>query len=125
MELCTSSIRRFFRQHDRRFLGNTSLLMFPIYGMGAAIGPIRHALCRQNILVRGLIYMMLIFATEYTTGWLLRKYRMCPWDYSDAALNVDGLIRLDYGPWWFIMGLIFERCVCGNNISKNTDSHTL
>lgn len=114
MELFTTSLRHFHCDHDKRFVGNTSLLMFPIYGMAAAMAPIHKILCKQNVLVRGFIYMMLIFATEYTTGWLLRKFDMCPWDYSDADLNVDGLIRLDYGPWWFLAGLLFEHCVCDN-----------
>ena len=112
MELFTTSLRRCYCEHDRRLMGNTSLLMFPIYGMAAALAPIHKVLCKQNVLVRGFIYMMLIFATEYTTGWLLRKFDMCPWDYSDATLNVDGLIRLDYGPWWFLAGLLFEQNVC-------------
>ena len=46
------------------------------------------------------------------TGWLLRKLGVCPWDYSDAPLNIDGLIRLDYAPAWFAVGLLFERNTC-------------
>jgi hypothetical protein len=34
---------------------------------------------------------------------------MCPWDYSGRIWNVDGLIRLDFAPFWFAAGLIFER----------------
>ena len=112
MELFATSLGNLHRRHDKRLMGNTSLLMFPIYGMAAALAPIGKLICKRNVVVRGTVYMVLIFATEYTTGWLLRKWDMCPWDYSDAKWNVDGLIRLDYAPYWFGAGLLFERNVC-------------
>ena len=34
---------------------------------------------------------------------------MCPWDYNNAKTNVDGVIRLDYAPFWLAAGLIFEK----------------
>ncbi len=112
MELFATSLGNYRHNHDKRLMGNTSLLMFPIYGLAAAMAPIGKVLCKRNVIVRGTVYMLLIFATEYTTGWLLRKADMCPWDYSHAALNVDGLIRLDYAPAWFAAGLLFEKNVC-------------
>ena len=39
------------------------------FGMAAALQPFGRLLCRRNVLVRGSVYMMLIFATEYATGW--------------------------------------------------------
>ena len=36
-------------------------------------------------------------------------------DYSDAALNYKGIIRLDYAPVWFIVGLIYEKMLCATN----------
>lgn len=112
MELFATSLGNYHRTGDKRLMGNTSLLMFPIYGMAAAMAPIGNILCKKNVFIRGSVYMALIFATEYTTGWILRKFDMCPWDYSDAPLNIDGLIRLDYAPAWFAAGLLFERNVC-------------
>ena len=88
---------------------HTSLWMFPIYGMAALMRPISKKLERVNVLLRGLIYMAGIFGTEYVTGRLLQKYQACPWDYSKARFNVRGVIRLDYAPIWFVLGLIYER----------------
>ena len=34
---------------------------------------------------------------------------MCPWDYSRARSNIQGVIRLDYAPVWFLTGLLYER----------------
>ena len=113
MELFATSLSNYHRSGDRRMMGNTSLWMFPIYGMAAAMAPVGKFLCKRNIVFRGSVYMCMIFAAEYTTGWLLRRLGMCPWDYSESPLNIDGLIRLDYAPAWFTAGLLFENNVCG------------
>ena len=97
------------KRKDRRLICHTSLWMFPIYGMAALMRPISKKLERVNVLLRGLIYMAGIFGTEYVTGRLLQKHQACPWDYSKARFNVRGVIRLDYAPIWFVLGLIYER----------------
>ena len=105
---------------DMRLMGRTSLLMFPIYGMGAMLGPISRGIDRwigePHLLTwkdkfwrHGFSDMVLIFCAEYVTGAFLRARNMCPWDYSGRLFNVDGLIRLDFAPCWFAAGLIFER----------------
>ena len=72
---------------DWRLIGRTSLIMFPIYGMGALLLPIsrfidswltglpgledagQDRLSRVGRSIRhGLIYMVLIFIAEYITG---------------------------------------------------------
>lgn len=117
LEIVTSSFYNFFISNDLRFIGKTSLLMFPIYGLGAVFCPITRFMKNFNFVFRGLFYAILIFITEYLTGWILRQFSMCPWDYSHAKYNINGLIRLDFLPIWFILGLIFEK-VC--NSSKNS-----
>lgn len=112
---------------DWRLMGRTSLLMFPIYGMGAFLlpvsrridgwltglpgisespGGIRGALSRM--IRHGLIYMVLIFIAEYITGMWLTSIGICPWDYSECPDNVGGVIRLKFAPLWFGTGLLFE-----------------
>lgn len=97
---------------DPQLTGRSSLWMFPIYGLAAAIDPVYRMLKPLPIVFRGLIYMLCIFAVEYVTGAALRSLNLCPWDYSQAALNINGLIRLDYAPLWFAVGLLFERLLC-------------
>mgnify|MGYP000069727767 FL=1 len=63
----------------------------------------------KNIFFRGSVYTCCIFAGEYLTGSLLKRHNACPWDYSSSPCNVRGLIRLDYAPYWFGAGLIFEK----------------
>ena len=102
-----------FRSRDRRLLGQTSLWMFPIYGCGCLLAfPYRY-LKDRSFWVRGLTYMTAIFTGEYLSGKLLGHYNACPWDYSGCRLNLGKVIRLDYAPGWFLLGLFLE------NIHKN------
>lgn len=105
---------------DFRLMGRTSLIMFPIYGLGALLGPIgrgvdnwlgdRKAIAKKDRMWRhGVNDMVLIFAVEYVSGFFLRMAGVCPWDYTGRNMNVDGLIRLDFAPCWFGAGLLFER----------------
>lgn len=112
---------------DWRLMGRTSLLMFPIYGMGTFLLPISRLidiwlsglpgipqspagrLGDVSRMVRhGLIYMVLIFIAEYVTGMWLTSIGICPWDYSAWPDNVGGVIRLKFAPLWFGTGLLFE-----------------
>lgn len=98
-----------------KLVGNSSLWMFPIYGMAAIIAPVSRYLKNHSFLMRGSIYTAGFFATEYTTGALLKKFKMCPWDYSKSPLNYKGLIRLDYAPLWFLASLFFEKILTENS----------
>ena len=103
-----------------RLMGRTSLLMFPIYGLGVFLGPICRRLdqwlgdegvlrSRDRFWRHGINDMVLIFTTEYLAGSFLRGAGICPWDYSGTPYHVQGVIRLDYAPVWFATGLIFEK----------------
>jgi uncharacterized membrane protein len=100
-----------FRRRDMKLIGNTSIWMFPIYGLASFFTPVFRLIKNTNILFRGFIYMLSIFTAEYTSGYLLKRHDMCPWNYSRAKYNINGLIRLDYAPLWFIIGLIFEKII--------------
>jgi uncharacterized membrane protein len=97
---------------DRRLKGYTYLWMAPIYALVyPACALLVPMLAPYPTAVRGVIYMLIIYAVEYSSGWLLRKLvGECPWErgYRDAKWGVHGLIRLDFAPGWIAAGLIFE-----------------
>ncbi|MGN0482685.1 MAG: hypothetical protein ACI4HI_03940 [Lachnospiraceae bacterium] len=95
--------------HDRKLTGRTSLWMFPIYAAAALFKPLYPLIQNKPALLRGFFYSIAIFAGEYISGSFLRRHNLCPWDYSGAPTNVNGLIRLDYTPFWMGAGLIFEK----------------
>lgn len=108
IEVFWTGLVSFFAK-DRTLKGNSSLIMFPIYGSAALIRPLSHLLKKENKFIRGLCYAGCIISTEYITGSFLKKHGACPWDYSKARLNYKGIIRLDYFPLWFIVGLMYEK----------------
>lgn len=103
---------------DARLLGRTSIWMFPIYGMAALISPIYIKIKHWPVLLRGLFYGVAIMVGEFISGSVLRFFGVCPWDYSDSFLNIDGLVRLDYYPLWVCAGLVFERLLCWQGTQK-------
>ncbi len=96
------------KNHDIRLRGNTSLWMFPIYGLAVFFQPLAALLKGKPLFLRGCIYTFCIFLTEFVTGELLKKRHACPWNYENAPLNIRGVIRLDYAPFWFGTGLLYE-----------------
>ena len=94
---------------DFKLRSNTSIWMFFIYGMVVFLEPIYLFMMHWPIVLRGVIYVLCIFAGEYITGGFLKRADLCPWDYTNVRYNVQGVIRLDYAPAWFAAGLIFER----------------
>nr|WP_318684818.1 hypothetical protein [uncultured Acetatifactor sp.] len=108
MEILFTSLDS-FRRRDMKLMGNTSIWMFPIYGCAAFLAPIGKLLRKKPIWLRGLTYTGLIFSTEYITGSLLSRRTLCPWDYKRSRWNVNRYIRLDYAPFWFFAGLLFEK----------------
>lgn len=108
MEILFTSAGSLLRK-DKRLIGQTSVWMFPIYGMAVCIHPIYRLIKNLPAIFRALIYSIGIFSFEYLSGSLLKKHHLCPWDYSNASTNIDGVIRLDYTPLWMAAGLLFER----------------
>ena len=94
---------------DPKLTCRTSVWMFPIYGMAAFLSPISKRMTGKKTIFRGGMYTLLIFATEYATGAVLKKFHRCPWDYSKQPANIHGLINLFYTPLWFGAGLFFEK----------------
>ena len=98
---------------DRNLKCHTYLWMFPIYGMGILFEPVHEFIRPILWIYRGFIWAALIFFVEYTTGYILKlTLGKCPWDYDSGGeilVSVKGLIRLDYLPVWFCVGLMFER----------------
>ncbi|WP_075718466.1 putative ABC transporter permease [Roseburia sp. 499] len=101
-----------FRKRELTLIGKTSLWMFPIYGMAAIIKLLYLRIKNLPTLIRASIYSILIFIGEYISGSILKKYNVCPWDYSNARANIKGVIRLDYAPYWMLTGLLYEKIIC-------------
>ncbi len=99
------------RVGDWRLRGTTYLWMFPIYGaISILYEPVHDSIRPWLWPARGVVYVLGFFVVEYAAGWLLKKLTgTCPWDYSRSSrYSVNGFIRLDYAPIWFLVGLGLE-----------------
>ncbi len=94
---------------NRALMGKTSIIMFPIYGCACLLAPLYPLIKRFAWPIRGLIYMNLIYLMEYASGTFLMKKECCPWDYSSSKYHYKKVIRLDFAPYWFCTGLLYER----------------
>ena len=94
---------------DINLMGHTSVWMFFIYGSAVfLLEPVHGIIAGCNFFTRGCIWAVLIFTMEFACGMLLRLIGIEAWHYS-GPFSIYGIIRLDYLPAWFAVGLIFER----------------
>ncbi len=108
MEILFTGLNQ-LRQRNMSMTGQSSLLMFPIYGMAALLRPVARLFRRKPFWVRGSIYTAIIFLGEFLSGSFLKKRGNCPWDYTRSHYHIRSIIRLDYAPYWFLAGLFFEQ----------------
>lgn len=109
---------KMLQRRDFHLKGTTSIWMFPIYGCAAFLRPlyrITHKLCLP---FRGTLYALLIYFCEYTSGKILDKKGLEPWNYSRCGLRIGSHIRLDFFPNWFLTGLFYEKFILNNGFRK-------
>ena len=108
------------KSKNNKFIGYTSIIMFPIYGLASVIKPISLKLKKMKMptIIRGIVYSIGIFMVELITGSILKKTNNCTWDYSDKKYNINGVIRIDYAPLWCIVGVIFEKMLNSKECRK-------
>lgn len=111
-EVVFTAVMDYPSNQDLRLKGYTYLWMVPIYALVyPACVLIYPRMSYYPLLVRGFAYMLIIYAVEYSSGWLLRRFvGECPWEkeYHKAKWHLHGLIRLDFAPAWIAAALLFE-----------------
>ncbi len=108
-EVIFTSFKRLLSDRTYELKGETSLWMFPVYGLIAFIFPlVVYRIGSFPWYIRGAVYMVIFFIVEYVSGLVLRKMKVCPWNYP-AKYSLNGLIYFPYAPVWFAAGLGVER----------------
>ena len=110
LEIFWTAIINFLLKKDLKLIGFTSLWMFPVYGLFIFLEPVYTLISGWPVALRGVLYMLGIFAAEFATGALFKQLLgNCPWDYSPNKYNIKGLIRLDFAPLWYLVGILYEK----------------
>ncbi|KAJ51405.1 putative membrane protein [Clostridium tetanomorphum] len=95
---------------DIKLTASTYVWMFFIYGLAVFLEPIHNRIRHLSFIIRGGVYMILIFTIELLSGLLLKRIiGVCPWNYVTEPFTIYGIITLSYIPVWFTAGLIFEK----------------
>jgi uncharacterized membrane protein len=110
LEILFTSLENLKKKKDKCLKGTSSLWMFFVYGSVYFIVLfVTTYFSDYNILLRGLIYMILFYLLEFTSGFILKKFHAIPWDYSrETKFHFKGIIRLEFAPIWFLGGLFAE-----------------
>lgn len=101
------------RKDKRRFMmGYSSLWYAPLYALAPLLLNLTSGwLFTVSFWVRGVVYALVIFGVEYVGMLFLRLLlgaSPSQEHYYTSRWNIHGLIRLDYFPAMFLMGLAFE-----------------
>ena len=114
-EVVFTALWEFVLTGNLRLIGVSSIWSFPIYGLGAFLVAenVYHFLSSRKVplLARCLVYVLCIYAWEFSTGLLLDCLNARPWDYSDFDYDVMGLITMEYAPVWFLAGVYGEGII--------------
>ena len=108
VEVAFGAVKALLKDRSYELKGQTSVWVFPFYGLIAIIYPI--IAVHMGSLPwygRGLIYMVVIMAVQFVAGLFLTKLTICPWRYPDKW-SIKGVVYLPYAPLWFAFGLGVE-----------------
>ena len=94
-----------------KFPGNSSVWSFFIYGICSIFIERLYLRLKEKgvpLLIRGLIYTAASYSFEFTTGFILRQFDACPWDYTPFDGDFMGLVTLEYLPLWYVANLLMD-----------------
>lgn len=94
-----------------KLTGVTSIWSLPIYGISTLIVEKMYLRMdgRVPLPLRGLVYLLWTYAWEFSTGFLLRQFDACPWNYEPFDGHFMGLVTLEYAPLWYFFSMVCEQ----------------
>jgi len=112
VEIVWTALWELVVNQDIRMPGNSHMWAFGIYGLSCLMV---ERLCLRLVeagiplVVRALVYTVWVYWWEFTTGFVLRLFAACPWDYEPwFTYHIMGLVTLEYAPAWFLCNILME-----------------
>ncbi|XP_043918993.1 transmembrane protein 229B-like [Protopterus annectens] len=108
-----------------KFPGVTSVWALFIYGTSIMVIEKMYIFLKDKCrtLTRCVLYTLWAYAWEFSTGFILRQFNACPWDYSSFDYDFMGLITLEYAIPWFCGSLFVEKMVIRNTLRLRYDEN--
>ncbi|XP_056419385.1 transmembrane protein 229b-like [Hyla sarda] len=103
---------------NQKVIGVSSIWAMFIYGTAIFVieKMFLHLEDKCHLLSRCLLYLLWTYVWEFSTGFLLKTFNACPWDYSHFSGNIMGLITLEYAVPWYFGCMIAEQVVIKNTL---------
>ncbi|XP_075771453.1 transmembrane protein 229B-like [Pelodiscus sinensis] len=103
----------FAAEQDWKFQGVTSVWALFIYGTAGLVQERMYLRLRGRCCLpkRCLCYTLWIYLWEFSTGYFLRTFQACPWDYSHFRYHLLGLVTLEYAAFWALGALLLEMII--------------
>ncbi|XP_013380960.1 transmembrane protein 229B [Lingula anatina] len=113
-EVMFTATWEFVENGNWKFPGNTSVWCLFIYGISTMVIEKMYFKLRdrQPLLVRAMIYLMWTYFWEFSTGFILKQFGACPWDYEPYFNgHFMGLVTLEYAPLWYLGAIFVEQVI--------------
>ena len=113
-EVTYTALWELFVNQDLRCPGNSHIWAFFIYGISTLVIektlPFLKDRLGLPLIVRGLVYTVWTYLWEFSTGFILRQFDACPWNYEPwFDYHFMGLITFEYIPLWFLSSISAEK----------------
>ena len=109
-EIFFTAACEFVATNSWKLRGETSLWALMLYGVNSLMMERLYFLFKDRapLPVRAVIYTVCGYSWEFCSGYVLRQFNACPWDYSHLSGDFMGLITLEYVPLWYFGSIIDE-----------------
>ncbi|MGH0114926.1 UNVERIFIED_CONTAM: hypothetical protein FKN15_065850 [Acipenser sinensis] len=126
-EIMFTAAWEFVVHYNWKLTGVTSVWALFIYGTSTLVMENMYLFLRDrcHILLRCVLYTLWTFVWEFSTGYLLRHFNACPWDYSSFDYSFMGLVTLEYAVPWFFASLIVEKVIVRTTLCLRFDGTTV
>ena len=110
IQLSYNALKSLVINKNWSLVGEVSLWMIPLYGLIVFVYPYTYfKVSSYGIVMRGIAYMLVFFIVQFVIGWILNRFRACPWQYNGKLAVAGGIIDFSYAPIWFAAGLLIEK----------------
>ncbi|KAF6038042.1 TMEM229B [Bugula neritina] len=125
-EIAFTAAWEFVVTNKYTLMGTTSIWTIPIYGISGVVVEYIYTYTKYQLRLplplRCVIYVLWTYLWEFSTGYLLRCFGACPWNYEDYDWDFWGLICLEYAPLWYIGSILYDQILIPTTLRLRVDS---